>query len=240
MNKFFSTILLIFLPFAMFCNTDDSVKTKKLQIGALYSPELCYRTLKATSRAKWIEDMRDTMEIPKFGYSAGVNLAYQLSNKFSFEVELLFSDKGERTKQYSLEYSAFSEPSLNPPSSVRFSNHYYYLDLPLKLNYYLIKKQVNFYLTTGISINTFLYQTTTSFIEKQDGSVEKTNSTTHPKFQKMNFAAMAGFGISYQLSDKYIFKLEPVFKHGITSIVNAPVKNYLYSVGVNVGIAYTF
>lgn len=247
MNKFSICFFLFILPLHLFCITGDSIKTgdsvpheKKIQFGFIYSPELSYHILKANADAKFMENIRDTMEIPKFGYSAGINFSYKLTNNFSFEVEALYSDKGERTKPYDLGNSVIKESMDKVVSKSSFNNHYYYLDVPLKINYYLINKKIKFFISGGLSVNTFLYQKISSTIENRDGSIDKTKSISHPKFEKINFAALVGIGLNYDLTDKYTFKIEPVYKQSFTSIVNAPIKNYLYSVGINLGIARMF
>jgi hypothetical protein len=245
MNKICAGLFFLLLPLSLYCNTGDTIKkvdsinAEKMQLGLVYSPELAYRTLRSGADGKWMKDVRDTLEIPKFGYSAGISFSYQLSNKCTFEVEALFSDKGERTKKYELANEVYGNQD-KIPSKSSFVDHYYFLDIPLKINYYLITGKVKLFVSAGASVNTFLYQRTTAIIERKDGSEEKYSTVTHPNFEKLNFALLFGAGLNYDLTDKYVFKLEPVFKHAITPLVNAPVKSYLYSVGINLGISYKF
>jgi opacity protein-like surface antigen len=212
----------------------------KKQFGVVYSPEYSFRVLKAGNDEKALFDLRDSLEIPKFGYSAGFNFSYQITNKCMFEIGLLFSDKGERTKKHDLKNTVFIAEQDKIPATSNFVNHYYYLDIPLKFNYYLIQKKINFFLTAGISVNSFLYQKTLTTIENKDGSSKVYNTVSHPKFEKINFALIAGFGINYNLTDRHVLKLEPLYKRSITPIANAPIKSYLYSLGLNFGITCRF
>ncbi len=249
MNKIInSSLFFLLLPFSLFCNTaGDSIKpadslppVKKMQFGVLYAPELAFRMLQSTADAKGMADIRNTLEVPKFGYSTGFNFSYQFTNKFIFEIEAIYTDKGERTKKYTLENVVSNEFQDRIPSKISFIHHYYYIDVPLKINYYLINKKIKFYITGGASINTFLYQKTTTITELKNGSDEKSNSISHPKFEKINLSVLAGFGINYDLTDNYTFRIEPTYKQSVTSIVNAPIKSYLYSFGINFGIAHLF
>jgi opacity protein-like surface antigen len=189
-------------------------------------------------------DFRDTVEIGKFGFSAGFNFNYKFSDNLIVEAEILFSDKGEKTKKYTLTQTGnMSEIiDLRSVSAATFNHHYYYLDVPLKINYYLLTKNVRFYFTAGVSFNTFLYQKTTTVLEKKNGSEEKLTSFSQPKTEIVNLSLLAGVGINYNLTDRYSLKLEPVFKHSLNPIINkdAPIKSYLYSLGLNIGIAYYF
>lgn len=240
MNKLICQVLFLFLSSSLLSNNGDSIRADKKQIGAVYAPEYAFRNLKWNADSKIFADVRDTLEIAKFGYSAGLTFAYQLNNKCTFEVGALFSDKGERTKKYDLQNSIIIAEQDKVPSTASFINHYYYLDIPLKFNYYLYIKKVKFHLTAGFSTNAFLYQKTTTTIENKDGSSETSSSFYHPNFKKINFSLLAGFGINYNLTDKYVLRVEPLYKRSINSIVEAPVKSYLYSFGLNVGIAYIF
>ena len=53
--------------------------------GATFSPDYCYRFLKTTSDLKWETHMRDTLEIPKIGFTTGLSALIKLSNKLSLE-----------------------------------------------------------------------------------------------------------------------------------------------------------
>jgi hypothetical protein len=229
-------LFIIFLPFTLFSETGDSVKTKKLQIGITYSPDYSYRKLKSDASGKLIADLRDTMEIGKYGYTTGINFVYLINKKISIASGLLLSDKGERTKKYIL---------LNPATGVlpvnnTFIYHYMYLDIPVKANYYILTEKLKLFVTAGVSANFFLTQKTTSILGYNSRSSEKKTSTVESDFLKINFAYTVGFGIDYPISNKFIFKLEPIYQRSITSVINAPVKSYLYSVGLNVGLYYQF
>jgi Outer membrane protein beta-barrel domain len=236
MMKTIHLLFIIFLPFTLFSETGDSVKTKKLQIGITYSPDYSYRKLKSDASGKLIADMRDTMEIGKYGFTTGVNIVYLITKKISIASGLLLSDKGERTKKYALGNAASGVLPVNN----RFIYHYMYLDIPIKANYYILTGKLKLFVTAGMSANIFLTQKTTSILDYNSRSSEKKTSTVESDFSKINLAYTAGLGIDYPISTKMNFKLEPVYRRSITSVINAPVKSYLYSVGLNVGLYYQF
>lgn len=246
MIKFNSCLALMLLPFTVWCATGDSIKAgdsikpDKRQVGFVYAPEYAYRTLKSAQDERWITETRDEVEVARFGYSTGINFAYKVTAKCMFEAQALFSDKGETVKNYELGNIAIASYLDRIPDKGALINHYYYLDVPLKLNYYLLNSNVKVYVTGGASVNYFLFQKTITILKFKDGSEEKYTSRSQPAFEKINIALLAGFGINYDLSDKYTLKIEPVFKHAITPVINAPVKTYLYSAGINFGVAYTF
>jgi hypothetical protein len=240
MNKIFKSILFLLLPVSVFCHERDSVRANKFQFGIIYSPEYCYRTLKTNAENNWIKEAADDLEIPKFGCSAGVGFGCKLFNKLMFEAEVLYADKGSKSKKNTFENNISIAASGKMPYKSNLVYHYQYIDVPLKLNYYLVNKKINFFVSAGVSVNIFLNQQTETLIEFKDGSSKKFKSSSTAGADNISLTALAGLGINYDFSDRCILKLEPVFKHSITPLANTPLKNYLYSMGINIGIAYTF
>ena len=239
--KIISYTLFLLFTSTLLGNTGDSTHPHKRQFGIIYSPEYAYRNLRSSSDdLSSIVSLRNDLEIPKFGYSTGFSFSYQPALNYAFEVQLLFSDKGEQTKKYEFRnaYDRLKEDRV--PAYNSFVNHYYYLDVPLKLNYFIINKKVKLFLSAGISTNLFLYQKTNSTIENKNGSIEKVSNIYHPRFENINIAIITGFGMTYPMTDKCIFKIEPLYKRSITSVVNHPVKTYFYSIGVNFGLSFSF
>lgn len=212
----------------------DSTRTKRIEIGITYSPNYCYRKLKADASSKWISDIRDTMEIAKFGYSAGINLVYKIKNNFSLESGILFSDKGEKTKEYLLGNSSSGKLPINNTDI----HHYMYLDIPVKANYYILTGKLKLFVTAGVSANIFLIQKNTSILGYSDRASEKQTSKINSGLSKINLSFIAGLGIDCPVTKKINFKIQPIYSRSINSIINTPIKSYLYSAGLNIGIYF--
>ncbi len=212
--------------------TMDTTKTSKFEIGCSVSPGYGYRKLKADAESNDIKQIRDTLEVARFGYTAGINVKYRFNNKIGIETGILYSDKGEKTKRTSFE----DVPSGQKVIYYTYKYHYHYLDIPLKVNYYFFTGKVKLYVTAGISTNIFINKKTTLLKGHDKTDWEKTNSKTTTGFNRFNFALLAGAGINYKISDKLNLKAEPMYSRSLTSIINAPVKEYLYSYGLSIGI----
>lgn len=225
---------MLFLPTVLFCQIAESDKTKKYELGISYSPDYSFRTLKPEAAAKWIAEIRDSLEIPKLGYTAGLNLVSNFHKKFSIATGLLLSDKGERTKKYSSKNIVAG----NSPSDITLINRYYYLTIPVKVNYYILTQKIKLYVTAGVSTNIFINQQTIMLLEYSDGSTERNKYKVKSEFKTLNFDVVVGVGLDYELTEKFNFKLEPLYKRSIISVINAPIKTYLYSTGINIGIYY--
>ncbi|HSI90924.1 MAG TPA: outer membrane beta-barrel protein [Adhaeribacter sp.] len=202
-------------------------------VGLVFSPDVCYRTLSSDADSKPIVDFRNQHEIPKFGFTTGASVIYGLNNRVLFESGLLFSDKGEIYKSSS---KSFQDPAA--PVTISRNYHYYYLDVPAKVNYYVTTRRVKLFVSAGTSTNLFLGEKLRSTYEYADGRIEKKTAHNTAQFSRVNLAALAGFGVDFELADNLQARVEPIYRRSITSIINAPIKGYLYSAGVNFGVYY--
>jgi len=221
------------LPFFAFAQTSEIKKPAKLMVGFTASPDYCYRTLRGDNGTGWIADSRDQMEMPKFGYTVGGRVMFSLLNRVSFETGLLFSDKGEKTKVMTYYYL---QPEPNAPVSGEHNYHYYHLDVPAKVNYYLTSSRCKFFVSGGTAVNIFLQEKRTSTLNYADGHTEKRDATSSPGFMNTSISGLAGAGVDFDLNERLRFRIEPIYRHALVSFTSSPVKSYLHSAGVNWGV----
>jgi Outer membrane protein beta-barrel domain len=235
----FLLLTLTIIPLTLCCQNADTTKPGRISIGISFSPDYCYRFLNSRGLNSWVADSRDTSEIPKFGYTVGVNVAWRINNRICIEAGLLYSDQSYQTKNCTLfDLNTSGKPDTLFPAISKSTYHYIYLDIPVKVNYYLLIKRAKLYITGGISLNIFLAQKSTLKIDFKDDQTKTYNSTITSGLTKINLAAIAGFGFSYDVTKRIYFKIEPVFRCSITPIVQAPLREYLYSIGLNTGLYY--
>ncbi len=226
------TFLVIVLPFVTSGQT-DTIKRKKIELGISFSPDYAYRTLKADADSKAITDYRDTAEVAKFGYTTGINAAFKLNKKWNVEAGVLFSDNGQRIKKYSLESVPYGQQAV----TYAYNFHYYYLNIPVKADYFIVTGKLKFYVTAGVSANIFLSENITA-INGYGNSESKKTTKVDPGFSRVNLGMLAGCGIRYPIGKRTDLLVEPIYRRSLTSIIDAPVKGYLYSAGLNIGIYY--
>ncbi len=220
-------LLLFLLPLILFGQNEDSIKFKKIDVGISYSPEYSYRMVSSNTESQFLKNSYDSLEIPKLGYTLGFNGIYSVNNKLAFTVGLLFSDKGEKFKTNILD--AF----------LNYKNHYYYLDVPLKLKYTIIDSKIKFYGTLGVSSNLFLQHRIAYSLSGSSFSDNIRGNSTD--IAKVNLAFNVGAGLDCPLSSRWFFKAEVGYKQSFTSMTtNSNLKRYLYSFGPTVGLYYKF
>lgn len=213
--------LLLISSFPIWSQEPDSLRPRPLHVGFQISPDYGYRFLETGADDAWMKEIYDTLEVGRFSYTAGLSAIYNFNKNVSFGSGLLFSDKGERTKNYA-----------TPPVN-NYTNHYYFLDVPLKVNYTVAYKKINFFITAGIVANVYL-SGRTQVKTNSSGSKEVLKPTS--EVSPVSFSFTGGIGIDCPLTDRWYFKLEPAYKRSISAATAAPVKKYFYSFGLNLGV----
>lgn len=217
------------------CQATDTTKTRKA-IGFSFSPDYCYRVLQSSSNPTLV-DQRNSMEIPGFGFTSGLNMSIILNKRFTFEIGFLYASKGEKTEKMNL---IFITPEPSAPLNISYIRHYIYLDMPLRVNYQIIRGKLGFFVSAGVSPNLFLTQKRVSVMEYTDGHTSREKSSVNEGFSRINFALTAGLGLNYNISPKLYLKIAPTFRRSITSVIDAPIKGYFYSAGIDIGIYFRF
>ncbi len=224
--KFIIGLLIAFNCLSFFAQDSiqtDTTKLKKYQIGISYSSDFNFRFLQADANSTWIKNSADSMEVPKFGYTTGLNLGLRLNKKTVLSTGAVFTDNGEKTKN-NIELQ-----------TVNYINHYYFLSIPVKLDYTIVSKKVDIYTTIGLSGNFFINHKTVMSV---DGKKDPVQFNNHSDLSSFNLGGLAGLGMNAKLADKWFFKLEVIYRQSITAVNNTPVKKWLYSVGPNFGLFY--
>lgn len=214
----------------MFClqisSQTEVVEPKgKFDLGFSASPDYSYRILKAEATDTWMKNTYDTAEIARVGFTAGLQVVFHANDKFFFTSGVLFSDRGERTKKY-------LTPQVN-----NYINHYYYLSIPLRVNYYLISKKIKVFLSAGASADVYLKSF--SVIEFGNAGDTKTLGLSS-EISRLNLMVNAGFGIDCPITDRWYFKLQPDYRMSITPVSDSPIKKYFIFAGLNMGFFYRF
>jgi hypothetical protein len=229
--KKIAIIILSLFSLTSYCQDKD----RKFAIGVCFSPDYCFRTYSADDSLKWVIDVMDSMEIPKFGYTTGLNFNYKISPRLDIDFGFKYSIKGYKTHWLKMIAAQPNDPLI--PDKILYVYNYIYFDFPLKLNYLLLDKNLKLFVSGGVSTNIFQKEIFITSKKYNDGSV-KTDSVIDKSdyHQNVNFAALAGLVLDYNISDRLKLRLEPTFRYSINSVFDSPIKGYLYSIGLDFGI----
>lgn len=210
---------------------------KKVQIGINVSPDICYRTLKnndGSSSNNLVIDQRNIRETIKVGYSAGLNVCFNIKNFVGLETGIQYSNKGYNTKKQDL---VFDQPAPSFPKQSKLIYDFHYIDIPVKINFTTGKKRVHFVTSIGAITNILVKDTRTSLLYYSDRT-EKKSSPNNFNFSKVNISPTVSLGIDYKINRRMNLRVEPSFRYGVLKISDTPVTEYLYTGGLN--ISYYF
>ena len=237
MKKIF-LLTMLFTSALLWSGEADSIRLGKIKIGIVFSPDYCYRFLNYRSSEKWIQDLRNEEEVATFGYTTGLGIKIELSNKILLETGVYYSIMGEQTKTTEL-FWVNSSPDFPAKSKTQYQ--FKYINIPLKLHYVFGSKKVSYFVSAGFSINIFTEKKTKVILEFKNGHKTSDNSVVDLGYLKFNLATVIGFGIKYDVTKKISISIEPVYRQFINSIVvGTGTKEYPYSLGANIGVYYTF
>ncbi|PKP33115.1 MAG: hypothetical protein CVT99_01295 [Bacteroidetes bacterium HGW-Bacteroidetes-16] len=235
MKKKIITIFILLSTCIGYGQTSDVISPGKIALGLNFSPDYSYRWLVAKPSFGWMKEIRDSTELPRLGFTTGLSLFYQLTERITLESGLQFADKGVKSTIYN-DYIAVNEddPAI-PPDGARFVYHDYYLELPIKINYIVLSGKIQLFVAGGISLNYFLFHRTTTIIV---GTNKKSSGSGFDGNARFSVALLTSAGIDYNILKRTNLRLEPIFRGSLISNYEAPLKQYQYSLGINLGLYY--
>lgn len=238
-------IFFCFYTCAFYAQDSSSVKNpSKWQVGINGSADFCYRTLKSDGSefANQLTASYNNSDKPKAGYTTGISGVYNFNKTIGLQFGCLFSDKGFATKPIDLAVAAGTPPrrgfvytNYTSVTSVQYTYHYYYLDIPLRINFFAGKRKLRFIGSAGIIANIFLKEATTAYLTYANGGhgLEKGNDVTN--YNRINLSPMVSAGMNYRLTNKISLRLESFSSYGILKITDSLVNAYLWNAGINIG-----
>ncbi len=224
--KKFSFLILVFISTIVFA--DDKKKESKFQLGLTFSPNLSYRSLfNSDNNLAFILDVRNENEVPKLGYTIGCNFIYNINKRIGIESGLQFANKGYKKNDGLLQFGN----QFNPQSNIKYKSIYnfYFLDIPLKLNYKIGEKKLKKIISVGALANILLHN---SAVLKQLSPTKQTTRYSVNTLNTFNFSPEIGFGLDYELSKKTNIRILPNFSYGIIKIVDGPIAEHLWQLGM--------
>lgn len=243
--RFLKIIVFVFpVLFVCFEGYSQKIVNKgRFSIGVLFSPDYDYRYLQMENDELGMVQLRNDLEIARLGFSTGVVTHYQFKKRLAFESGIRFFDKGFK---YEMDFKGLvdldgnlytDDPAI--PGELKSEYHFYYLGIPVKLNYYFLRRKVNLFVSGGVSTDFFL-SGKTKLVMKFEDRTEKETSGMDEDFNKVGFTGLAGFGLETNVLQKLQLRFEPAFRYSFTPVVDASTKGHLYSFGANIVLLRNF
>ena len=126
-------------------------------------------------------------------------------------------------------------PDPNLPHSLTVVHSYWFVEIPVLARYQFNQNKVSPYVEMGFSPN--IYITSSSKINTDTGdNVEFNDDTVTSDFNRLNFSGTIAFGLNYQAGARTQLFFQPVFRYHFTRLADAPLKEYLYNYGAELGV----
>lgn len=224
--------LFLVLPFFAFSQIKSSID---FMTGIEYS----YRFLKTSSNDEAINSILDYRdgESGKLNFRAGFNYNQRISKKFHIKTGVRFASIGYK----SVKGSRYGEidpspglPTYEIPGEFQHIRDYWFLELPIIARFEFNEKKISPFIEFGISSN--IYLTTKIKIIRDDITRTEFYDSAKSDFNRMYFSSNLSFGFNYHHSSKMIFFFQPIFRYHFTKLVDSPIKEYLYNLGIELGL----
>lgn len=235
-------IVAVFVMLSLYFNaqSNENKANKRFSFGLNFSPDYSYRRLHMDNDEYGFIDVRNETESPRFGYTTGIVAKYKFLPRLAIESGIQFADKGEKLVFDDFVSYDGSNSQTDPfvPHKVTTKYHYYYIGIPLKLNYYLLQNKTRFFVTTGASTDFYVDNKSKTVAEFTDRTETNTNSEKNENINAVNFVGLLGFGIETNVSKRLQIRFEPIFRFSFTPVADGLIKDYLYSIRANFTIFY--
>lgn len=249
-------LVIIFIPIALFGQEEDTTFLSRCSIGISISPDVAGRTIFVNTdddKMKEVADEFREIDKPFIAYTFGLGMNYSVTNHFSVETGLLFSNKGFGTKKVEMSELYFGDMidprygyvyEVQPGShsgsieSVRFVHNYYYLDVPFRIYYTAGQDRLRFVGGVGITANFLLEAKHSAIYVYTNGERERITRDEQYDFAKFNVSPSISAGVDYKLNHQFNIKLVPYFSYGLIKIIDSPISSRLWSTGLNFSVFY--
>jgi hypothetical protein len=235
--------LFILLFFSFFSATGQRMIKRspaayqQLWVGITVSPDYNNRSLRSdgSMSADIVKESRDKREMGQIGYTAGLAVNYTPAGQWSIEAGVQYAQKGYRSKKENL---VWPQPSPAFPTTSKFIYNYFFLDIPLQVKYTTGTGNCRFFCSAGLAFNIFLEGEATGIFEYANGSKDKSTGPATSNENKISLSPLLSAGIDYSFKPRMHFRLAPIFRYGITKMIDAPVSERLWNAGLNFGFYY--
>jgi hypothetical protein len=221
-------IFFCLISISSFAQSDSAIhKPNKLSVGVVLFPQFTDRS-----------DYKIELFVPRFGYSAGLNIIFQVTKKFSLESGILFSKKGWNFTWDNLTFGDMIDPRYGftyQTQQVGVTKGYEFqsIDIPLKINWTPGKKKFRFLAGVGCaaSFNLSGYR-----VIGEKNEHESLNANIAEIGMLMSFNA----GAVYFINDHFSIRMLPEFQY----LLFEPAKIFsdykTMTLGINANLIYHF
>jgi len=221
-------LFLLITSITVFCQSDN---LNRINIGITYSSIGNYRTIESSL----FSDLRNEYEGIQFGNGIGLQLLFNLNDKYSLKSGLYYQQRGFRFKR------VFFENEYDPavPDYTDRKEEYSYITIPLLIRLNQNLSKIYLFESLGINTNFFHNHTSTTTMVRGD-NIESTSITNRGGPYNLTISPIINIGIGIQLLELLVFEISPFIQHDIIKIEDIDPGTYLFDFGLTAALLYKF
>jgi len=232
------TILLLGITLNVDAQSDS---TGRWTIGLTAGAGAGYRTLSQTdnsSNSEVIIRLRNEREKPRVAYGAAVSARYRLSRRFGLDLGLGYSQLGW---VYRTDISGyiFRDPG-DPAIPKAFVHHdiFHYAEVRIGATLSLGKGHWRSVSSLGVAPSLLIATKSRTITEFEDGHSTRESKISPYASENFNLFPYFSTGVAYRSGQHWEWSLQPTARYGVLRIIDAPITEHLWSVGLQLGCAY--
>lgn len=218
-------------------NGEFSSNTKEGVINMSYGINVAYNVSKRLSVRSGINNVNmgyNTNDVnfgpAVFGASQSLSTIDFKSNQTSLNVS-----SSDKSPSFSPNSNSQFEAKTENVSEGNMKQEFGYIEVPMELKYRLVDKRFGVNIIGGMS---------SLFLTSNEVSIQSSSLTTEVgeanNLNDLSFSTNIGVGLDYQLSNKLLFNLEPMFKYQLNTFSREDGGFSPYILGVYTGLSFKF
>ena len=240
--KIKTIIFILALPYFVSAQTNSS-------IDFITGFEFSYRDLIVEGDGDILNTIIEVRkkETVKSNWRIGFNYNRKITNKFHLKSGLRLASVGYKGgKITGLVWGSEIDPAMGGtgmpdpslPHEVQFVYNYWFIEVPIIGRYEFEGNKIRPFIEAGISPSIYISSRTTQITDiGRESSFGRQKASS---FTNLHWVANISFGINYTLNEKMQFFGQPVYRYHLTKLVDAPIKEYLYNFGLEIGLRKRF
>lgn len=216
---------------------------KRWSVGVSGSLDVCFRQLVINSDDPYMDllvDLRDDMEEPRTGFTAGVDITYDLSQHWVLATGLQYNDRGFADKETPLIFTDVNGSTLSE-GSMSAKVHYTFMSVPLLIRYRAGHGKVRFEPALGVSADLYQAQYTDLELNWADGRTEERR--THDEYSDFPTWGVSGWVelcASMPIGERFVLRAGGRGRYQLNELLDAPLSAHLFEAGFMAGAALRF
>ena len=238
MNAKTLILLLLSMPLLAFGQSNSSID---LITGVEYS----YRTLSTSSSdaiINGIMERRDDEETGKLNWRAGFNYNRRISSRLFLKTGARLASvgyKGEKKTgiRWGSEHDGnggWSGPDPNLPHEIQLIDDYWFIEIPIAGRFEFDGKKLAPFIEAGGAPS--IYMGTRTKTVTDIGADVNFEIGKALGFNQWHLVGYLSFGANYDIGQRLQLFGQPIFRYHFTKLADASIAEYLYNVGMEVGV----